>query len=357
MHVTEPLAPEEAPKESPEYVRLSLAAAMTLGLTRGWFFRNARLGCINLLLTYSGGCRANCAFCGLASEKTALSAHRSFIRVPWKTYHTEEVIEAIRSAPSYVHRACISMVTHPKCREDVINLCGQISERTSLSISLLISPSVLHKEDLRLMKAAGAERIGVAIDAATPELFERLRGKSVHGPHSWNRYWNCYADSLRVFGEGMSGVHLICGLGETEREMVKAIYRARSMGGSTHLFSFFPEKYSAMENSSPPSLGHYRRVQLARWLIDHDVTRPETMDFDDHERIRGFGIDEASLEKIIVSGEPFRTSGCPGNDGSVACNRPYGNEKPGENIRNFPFAPDTNDVEKVRQDLFDYSKS
>jgi len=357
MHAIEPSAPEEAAKESPEYVRLSLAAAMTLGFTRGWFFRNARLGCINLLLTYSGGCRANCAFCGLASEKTALSIHRSFIRVPWKTYRTEEVVEAIRSAPSYVHRVCISMVTHPKCREDVINLCAQISERTSRSISLLISPSVLHKADLRRMKDAGAERIGVAIDAATPELFEQLRGKSVHGPHSWTRYWNCYANSLTVFGEGMSGVHLICGLGETEREMVEAIYRARSMGGSTHLFSFFPEKYSAMENASPPSLGHYRRVQLARWLIDHDLTKLDAMDFDGHERILGFGIDEASLEKIILSGEPFRTSGCPGNEGSVACNRPYGNEKPGENIRNFPFPPDNNDVEKMLHDLSDYSKS
>ncbi|CAO0819953.1 hypothetical protein DFAR_1260006 [Desulfarculales bacterium] len=47
------------PQQSPDYVRLSLAAAMTLGLGGGSFFRGARLGCINLFLTYSGGCRAN----------------------------------------------------------------------------------------------------------------------------------------------------------------------------------------------------------------------------------------------------------------------------------------------------------
>ncbi len=355
MHATESPVPAVSQQESPVYVRLSLAAAMTLGFTQGCFFRNARLGCINLLLTYSGGCRANCAFCGLASEKWAGTRPRSFIRVPWRTYHTEAVIDAVRSAPAHVHRVCISMVTHPKCREDVINLCGQISKRTTMDISLLVSPSVLHPGDLKRMKAAGAECIGVAIDAATPLLFEQLRGRTVHGPHSWDRYWNCYAESLDVFGKGMAGVHLICGLGETEKEMVMAMYQARSMGGFTHLFSFFPEKHSAMENVSPPALSHYRRIQLARWAIDQDLTHPEAMQFDNRERIRDFGISETSLHKIVWSGEPFRTSGCPGKDGAVACNRPYGNEKPGENIRNFPFQPEKNDLEKVWQDLFDYS--
>ena len=68
---------------------------MTLKFTGGWFYRNARLGCINLLLTYADGCRANCAFCGLAGEKDRVKTGGSFIRVPWKTFRTDEVIEAI----------------------------------------------------------------------------------------------------------------------------------------------------------------------------------------------------------------------------------------------------------------------
>ncbi|KKL25466.1 hypothetical protein LCGC14_2404990, partial [marine sediment metagenome] len=35
-------------KESPEYVKLSLAAAMTLGFREGRFYRNAKLHCLNL---------------------------------------------------------------------------------------------------------------------------------------------------------------------------------------------------------------------------------------------------------------------------------------------------------------------
>jgi biotin synthase len=49
-------------------MRISLAAAMTLGYEPGVFFRGARLHCINLLLTYPEGCRARCAYCGLSAS-------------------------------------------------------------------------------------------------------------------------------------------------------------------------------------------------------------------------------------------------------------------------------------------------
>ncbi|MFH1112642.1 MAG: radical SAM protein, partial [Pseudomonadota bacterium] len=341
-------------EESPGYVRLSLAAAMTLGFAKGLFYRNARLGCINLLLTYSDGCKANCAFCGLAAERERKTAGGSFIRVPWRTFPTDSVIAAIETAPDHVGRVCISMITHPRCRRDVLDICRSIGLQTGISVSLLISPSVLLRDDLQAMKDAGADRIGVAIDGATKEIFDRYRGKPVGGPHDWKRYWNVYEESLRVFGEGMAGVHLICGLGETEQEMVSAMYRARDMGGCTHLFSFFPEAGSAMEHHSPPPMGSYRRIQLARWLIDTDKARIRDMEFDGSGRIRGFGVPREDIEKAVASGEPFETSGCPGPDGKVACNRPYGNEKPGPGIRNFPFPPEEEDIARVRHDLEDY---
>ena len=56
--------------ESPHAVRMSLAAAMTLGFKKGLFYRNARLYCINLLLTYQQGCAAKCAYCGLLESSS-----------------------------------------------------------------------------------------------------------------------------------------------------------------------------------------------------------------------------------------------------------------------------------------------
>lgn len=341
-------------QESPEYVRLSLAAAMTLGFAPGWFYRNARLRCVNLLLTYADGCKANCAFCGLAGEKFKTPSDRKFIRVPWKTFSTKAVIEAVKHAPNDVGRVCISMITHPRCKEDTLEICRSVAAGTGKSVSLLISPTLLKRQDLEEMKEAGADRVGVAIDAATPEIFERLRGKPVKGPHRWEHYWRTYEQSLEVFGVGNAGVHLICGLGETEKELAQAMWRARSLGGCTHLFSFFPEKCSTMENHSSPPIGSYRRIQLARWLMDNDRTTFDSLVFDSQGRIRGFGLAETDLLEIILTGSPFETSGCPGPDGRVACNRPYGNEKPGPDIRNFPFVPDAADREKIVVELADY---
>ena len=340
--------------ESPHHVRVSLAAAMTLGFVPGWFYRNARLGCINLLLTYAGGCKANCAFCGLAAEKKAIHSKSNFIRVPWKTWPTEEVIEAIKDAPTYVNRVCVSMITHPRSREDVLTICRRIVSETGKAVSILISPTLIRRNDLEAMKDAGAERIGVAIDAATREIFDRLRGKPVGGPHRWEKYWSIYEQSLEVFGEDVAGVHLICGLGETEQELVSAISRAKIMGGSTHLFSFFPERGSVMETHPLPPIGTYRRIQLARWLIDNSRSRLELMAFDPMGRIREFGLSEAELAQAISTGSAFETSGCPGRDGKVACNRPYGNEKPGPAIRNFPFSPDEEDLRRILDELKDF---
>lgn len=54
---------------SPEYVQMSTAAAITLGIMGGKMYRCSCTRCLNLLLTYPEGCRANCAYCGLARHR------------------------------------------------------------------------------------------------------------------------------------------------------------------------------------------------------------------------------------------------------------------------------------------------
>lgn len=342
--------------ESPEHVRLSLAAAMTLGLAPGAFYRGAKLGCINLLMTYQEGCKANCAFCGLARENPHQNepAFEKFIRVSWRAYPLAQVIERCQGAPAHVERVCVSMITNPRVRADCLEICGQVHQATGLPVSMLITPTLLDRADLEAMRQAGADRIGVAIDAATPEVFAALRGKPAGGPHRWERYWRCYEEAIEVFGQDQCGVHLIHGLGETERQLVEAIDRARAMGGSTHLFCFFPERFSAMRDHPRPPATSYRRIQMARWLIDNDLARAADMGFDGQGRLRDFGVTAEALEEQLALGKAFMTSGCPGASGEVACNRPYGNEKPGPDLRNYPFAPDADDLALVRRQLWDY---
>jgi biotin synthase len=335
-------------RESPQFIQTSLAASLTLGFQQGSFHRNAKLKGLNLLLHYKEGCLGKCHFCGLSRSRREGPRGKTFIRVDWPLYLLEQIIERTKGKDQ-IHRVCISMITHPKALEDTLYVIQRLREGTDLYISILISPTLIHREDsLMAMKKAGADRVGIAIDAATPELFDQLRGKGVGGPHQWDHYWEVVRMAVNVFGKFQVGIHLIVGLGETEKEMVETIQRGQEMGAHTHLFSFFPEKGSPMEGYSPPPLDQYRRIQLARWIINEGLGSTKQMKFDKNERLINFGID---INPLIQIGEPFMTSGCPGRDGKVACNRPYGNERPSGPIRNFPFIPESEDIEEIKNQL------
>jgi lipoyl synthase len=349
MQLEEPT--EEQPLESPDYVRMSLAAAMTLGFKPGLFYRDARLYCINLLLTYRNGCVAKCAYCGLSRKRPGSYSTKSFIRVTWPTYSVEDVIQRVSERMERVKRICISMVTGKDASEHTRVICARLRSALDIPVSLLISPTVVIRQDLIRFKEAGADKIGVAIDLATADLFDRYRGSGVEGPHRWERYWEILSESLSVFGQGNAGAHFMTGMGETEKQMCEAIGRVRRMGGRTHLFSFFPEAESLMGRRRPPSMGHYRRIQLARFLIDEEIADPAGCEFDERGRLVSFGLSPARMGELIDSGEPFRTSGCTGRDGQVACNRPYANSRPGPGIRNFPFPPDEDDLKRIRRQL------
>ncbi len=267
-------------------------------------------------------------------------------------FSVEEIAERISKREERVKRVCISMVTRRRSVDDTVEVAKKIRSKTDTPISLLISPTVLREEDFPRLKAAGADKIGIAIDAATPDLFDEHRGKGVGGPHRWEKYWNCFETALKYFGKDNVGSHFVVGLGETEKQMIESIQKIKNMGGETHLFAFFPEENSRLTTHPRPELSVYRRVQLARYLIDNQHSDLDKMRFDDSGRITDFGID---ITPHLNSGEPFQTSGCVGTDGTVACNRPYANERPSEEPRNFPFSPTSEEIATIRLELKNYS--
>ncbi len=347
--------------ESPQYVRTSLAAAMTMGKVPGKFYRDAKLYCINILLTYDEGCHAKCAYCGLSGSRVTDTewTDNSFIRVDWPVFPVEDVKRSLvdGTAP-HVERVCVSMITLGRAREDCLEVVRDLSETIS-NISILITPTILNKDWLEEAKRAGADKVGIAVDTATPEIFDRLRGMGVKGPHKWEKYWRTVEESVEVFGAENVGIHLIVGIGETEKEIINTIQRAQDVGARTHLFSFFPEQGSQMEDWPQPPLGTYRRVQVARYIINKQLGRVEDMSFNDREQLTSFGISEGLLEKILTDGEAFMTSGCSGDTMDNACNRPFGNCTPYQasigHWRNFPMKPTPDDLKVVRDQLWDYS--
>jgi len=338
--------------ESPDFVQTSLAASMALGYRPARFRRNAVPTGLNLLLTYPDGCVGRCGFCGLSQQRLIAPERRTFIRVDWPTVAVDDVIARLNRNGGQLRRVCVGMITHPRAFEDAKTVAERFHEQASAPISVLVAPTLIQDlSRLAELRDVGVDRVGIAIDAATETLFERWRGPGVKGPHRWAHYWAALEQSVRIFGEYKAGVHLIVGLGETEQEMVAAIQRAHDLGAHTHLFSFFPEPGTPMEGQSQPSIGHYRRVQLARYIINSNLGRYEDMTFNAAQQLVGFGV---PTQELVRYGEPFMTSGCPGPDGRVACNRPFGNERPGQPMRNYPFPPEPEDVALIRYQLSEY---
>lgn len=337
--------------ESPEYLKISTASAMALGLKPGRFYRGAKNPCVNMLLTYTEGCRANCAYCGLARQRPGAYEEKSFIKVAWPCYSLETLLARMEEKEDRLQRVCISMVTNPSAREDTLSVTQALKERLHLPISILISPTVLKRGHLERFKAAGADMIGVAVDAADEELFRTYRGKGVKGPHRWRHYWDMLEAALTIFGPRKVGTHLIVGLGETEKHMAETFQQAHDLGSLLHLFSFFPEPNSLLQNLTPPPWESYLRLQLARYIIEHDRSRQERFQYDEQNHIISFGLPVSEVREVVSTGLPFITSGCPGTSGTVACNRPFGNCLPGPKQWNYPYLPDREEMNLIRGEL------
>jgi len=342
---------------SPEYVQMSTAAAITLGLVPGQMHRTGCTHCLNLLVTYPEGCRANCAYCGLARhrEEARDYADRNFIRVDWPTARYDEVIQRMKAASDQgrFQRMCISMITHPNSDADTMVLLKRwVAEVPHVPVSILSNPTTMKKEDLIALRDAGADIFTVALDAVTPAIFDRTRGKGVDSPHKWEKYWQAIEWAAEIFGPEKFGAHLICGMGETEQEILAVAQKIADLGGHNHMFAFFPERGSLMEDWDPVPRDQWRRVQLARFIIDYAGGHIDRMGFDADGRVVDFGVAQAELADLIASGKPFQTSGCPGKDDEEvsACNRPYGDSTPSD-IRSFPFALNKRDVDIVKRQL------
>jgi biotin synthase len=344
---------------SPEYVQMSTAAALTLGIMSGKMYRCECTRCLNLLLTYPEGCRANCAYCGLARHREAERdyADRNFIRVDWPAVPLDMAIDIVArdgdSTP--FHRMCISMITHPRSDADTVTVLRRWTSRVdpkALPVSILSNPTTMTRADVERLHELGADIFTVALDAATPEIFDRTRGKGVQSPHTWRKYWEILMDACEVFGPQKFGAHIIVGMGETEYDVLSLAQRLVDLGGHSHLFCFFPEKGSLMDHLPATPRGQWRRVQLARYLIDYRGGRVERMKFDESGRVVDFGFSESEIAQIVGEGIAFRTSGCPGKfrDDVSACDRPYGDSPP-SNIASYPFQPNKRDLTGIQKQL------
>lgn len=324
----------------PPYIRVSLGSAVVLRLL------DARLDAspttVYLMTHRRSKCAANCGFCPQARESRSRSNMLS--RVSWPAYHLQIVIDRIAQSflEGKVKRVCVQALNYNGVFADLRAIVNLIHKKSRIPISVSCQP--LRKENILNLFLNGVERIGIPLDAATEEIFTKIKGASVGGPYNWKRQFRLLREAVEIFGKGKVSTHLIVGLGETEEEMVRTIQKCVDISVLPGLFAFTPIPGTRLASKPQPQIERYRRIQLARHLIFSGITRYEKMEFDREESLLSYGIDDQTLLKTVENGQPFITSGCP------HCNRPYYNEKPSGPVFNYPKKLSKNEnLEIVKQ--------
>jgi len=330
-------------QDVPEKIRVSVGSAIVLGLLKGKL--DAPPTTIYMLTYREGKCQANCLFCPQA--RTSTSRADMLARVTWPAFQTKQVTEKITSSAQKgtVKRVCIQALNYPTVHKDLTHLTKLIHSTSDVPISLSCPPFT--KAQFKELAEAGADRISIALDAATEQLFNKVKGASAQSPYQWKLQHEALKEAVKVFGKNQVYTHLIVGLGETEKQILETIQQCTDSGVIPGLFAFTPITGTTLEDMSQPQLETYRRIQLARHLIIHKKTRFRNMKFNQEQRISDYGIPETMIHHIIREGTAFCTSGCP------ECNRPYYNERPGGPIYNYPRQPSTDEINEIAKQLIE----
>lgn len=343
--------PAELPedfKASPDHVRVSVAAAMTLGLKPGRMFRSATCDCVNLLQNYPAGCYANCTYCGLARERPGLAQDNTFIRVGWPVFPTDLVAEAVAAHADRTGRVCVAMVQDRRAYADLVEITRRIRAASDVPISALVTATLLDEAKLPRIREAGADVVGIGLDAASEAVFFRTRGRGARGPHSWTQHWEIARAARRVFGPMKVNCHVMVGLGETDQDLVELFYQLKREQVAAYLFSFNPEPGTAMADVPRAPLTRWRRIQLTKYLVEHHDLPRGAIEFDAGGALARVHAPRALVDACLAEGLAFMTDGCPDRHGRLACNRPFGSYRPGEAFRDYPFVPTEDDRPLIR---------
>jgi biotin synthase len=336
---------------SPDWVRISMASAYALRFRSGRFSRDFDFGGINLLLNYDEGCLSDCGFCGLARTRPGTYSDKSFIRVDWPLVRTDELVDRMVRRSDILTRLCISMVTHGHAYRDTCDITARIVERVPAPLSILVAPPTLNHERLTEFKRLGVDMIGIGLDAVTEDLFRSIRTDVPAGGLKWEQYWQTVDDAREIFGPWKVNVHTLVGLGERDVDLIDIFVRLRDRQIFSYLFCFNPEPDSRMADHPKSPIARWRRVQLARHLVEVEGYGPADFVFDDEGDLVDMGGDTRLVSAAVDTGVPFMTNGCPGEKGEPGCTRPYGSYRPSEPFRDFPFAPTQADLAEVRTQL------
>ena len=152
-------------------------------------------------------CSNQCQFCAQSRESTSRADLLS--RVTWPVFSSKEAVDGIKSSygEETIKRACLQVVQSPGSWETTLTALDLLHNNTPVPICVsgyLDTPAQAEE-----LVARGAERVCIALDAAIPEIYEKVKGGK------WDARWNLLLGCAQAL-PGRITTHLIVGLGESE---------------------------------------------------------------------------------------------------------------------------------------------
>jgi biotin synthase len=274
-------------------------------------------------------CSMDCAFCTQA--RSSASSDLALSRVTWPRFSLETVCVKLAEAEraGTLERCCVQVTTSEGYLARALDTVDRLCRAASLPLSVAIYVRTL--EQVETLIARGVDRIGIGLDAACERVFGATKGAH------WTSMVTLIEQAAQRYPQRIA-VHLVVGLGESEREVVERMVWAHRLRAGVSLFAFTPVRGTRLAGESPPALESYRRLQAARWLIVTRGAGLESFVFDKQGALQALNLpggERTALAIPLIEGQAFCTSGCPG------CNRPFYNERPGGPMYNYarPLQP------------------
>ncbi len=246
-------------------IRLSLGTAARLGLIE------ARMDSppTTAYLLHGESCSRDCSFCPQARSSWGRAGRLG--RITWPAFPRTEVLASLKEAPDKgFARVCLQAVREPGGREGLCRLIDGIEDAVSLPLST--SLPVASEREAENYLEAGAERLSIALDAVSPDIYRRHKGGN------FQRRLQLILDCARRW-EGRISTHIICGLGETEEELIRLLARLVGAKIRVGLFAFTPLRGTRLAEHPPPEPKVYRRIQAIHYLLRRGIIGERELSF------------------------------------------------------------------------------
>lgn len=294
-------------------INISYGSAIEIGLVNATMDINPTTAYIMI----GNGCENKCVFCSQSIESTSRKDKLS--RVLWPKFSKDDILVSLMNYnKGNIKRICVQAMGTNEALESSKEFIKYIKPSVKLPISL--SAKVETEEEMRVLFDIGVNNVGLAIDAANKELYEKIKGNNFDEKVQFiKNMGNKYKDKIST--------HIIVGLGESHEDIFDLYEDLMRNNVTISLFAFTPIKGTKLENEKQPSIQDYRKVQLMTYLIKHGYKK-EDFKFVNRE-LKCINNINSKENDYIKRGIPFLISGCKD------CNRPYYNERPGGTIYNY----------------------